>query len=552
MRHANHAMRLLASIALAGALVSAATTAAGPAQRKARTTICSRCSGDWQKLEQPTLLEGAPDYTAAAIAKRQAGLAQYQARLAAIDDSAWPLEQKIDYELVRAQMNGLDFDIRVLRPWERDPAFYQSVRTEQSDTPAHEGPVHHALIELWQYTFPLSKPDAARLAAQLRTIPPLLSQARANLTGNAHDLWVTGTGTMQQQVADLADLAGEDVRVGPGTEAGDRVRVARHRRIRDLAPGPGSVEDRAVRYRQGGVQLGAAQRLPRADDLGRRGDAAQARTGSCARVAALRGATQSRPAAAVQRPRAPTNTRSAPTMPSRKYMAFLRKQDILGVEDYLEPAMRVHINPYSPPETRNFFAIASHYEPITLFAHFYHWFDHAWMEHKPNASPIRREALLYNVWDNRSEGMATAMEEIVLHAGYYDDNPRAREIVWIMLAQRCARGLASLYAQANLFDLQQAKAFQVEWTPRGWMRPDLDLLGFEQQLYLRQPGYGSSYVTGKYLIEQTIQQRSHQLGDAFTLRRFFDEFNAAGMMPVSLIDWQLTGHAPPFVNPARK
>jgi uncharacterized protein (DUF885 family) len=133
------------------------------------------------------------------------------------------------------------------------------------------------------------------------------------------------------------------------------------------------------------------------------------------------------------------------------------------------------------------------------------------------------------------------MEELILHAGYYDDNPRAREIVWIMLAQRCARGLASLYAQANLFDLQQAKAFQVEWTPRGWMRPDLDLLGFEQQLYLRQPGYGTSYVTGKHLVDNLIKSRSHQLGEAFTLRRFFDEFNAAGMMPVSLIHWQLTG-----------
>ena len=145
------------------------------------------------------------------------------------------------------------------------------------------------------------------------------------------------------------------------------------------------------------------------------------------------------------------------------------------------------------------------------------------------------------MWDNRAEGMATAMEELVLHAGYYDDNPRAREIVWIMLAQRCARGLASLYAQANEFDIKQAKAFQVEWTPRGWMRPDLDLLGFEQQLYLRQPGYGTSYVTGKYLIEELIKNRSHQLGNAFTLRRFFDEFNGAGLIPVSLISWQLTG-----------
>ena len=134
----------------------------------------------------------------------------------------------------------------------------------------------------------------------------------------------------------------------------------------------------------------------------------------------------------------------------------------------------------------------------------------------PNASPIRRGALLSNIWDTRSEGMATAMEELILRAGYYDDNPRAREIVYIMLAQRCARGLASLYAQANEFDLAKAKAFQVEWTPRGWMRPDLDLLGFEQQLYLRQPGYGSSYVTGKDLIDELIKDRAHQLGKEFT------------------------------------
>jgi Bacterial protein of unknown function (DUF885) len=224
-----------------------------------------------------------------------------------------------------------------------------------------------------------------------------------------------------------------------------------------------------------------------------------------------------------------------------KYMAFLKSRNVFEVADYLEPALRAHIDPFVPIETRNFFSIASHYEPMTLYAHFQHWFDHAWMKQVPHPSPIRRQAWLYNVWDSRAEGMATAMEEIILHAGYYDDNPRAREIVWIMLAQRCARGLASLYAQANEFDIKKAKAFQVEWTPRGWMRPDLDLLGFEQQLYLRQPGYGTSYVTGKYLIDEVMKDRAQQLGKEFSLRRFFDEFNGAGMIPVSLIHWQMTG-----------
>ena len=116
---------------------------------------------------------------------------------------------------------------------------------------------------------------------------------------------------------------------------------------------------------------------------------------------------------------------------------------------------------------------------MTLFAHFYHWFDHAWMKNAPHASPIRRGATPFNIWSTRAEGTATAMEELILHAGYYDDNPRAREIVWIMLAQRCARGLASLYAQANEFDLKAAK---VRFNGRrGGMRR-IGLSGFEQQL----------------------------------------------------------------------
>lgn len=110
-----------------------------------------------------------------------------------------------------------------------------------------------------------------------------------------------------------------------------------------------------------------------------------------------------------------------------------------------------------------------------------------------------------------------------------------------MPAQRAARGLGSLYVHANEFTMKEARDFHVRWTPRGWMREDLDLLGFEQLLYLRQPGYGTSYITGKYLIEELLRERSEQLGDDFTLKRFFAEVDDAGVIPVSLIRWQLTG-----------
>ena len=491
-------------------------------------------------FERPPVREGAPDYSASTVADRRSNLAAFQKRLAALDPASWPVDQQVDHALVRALISGLDFDLRVLKPWERDPAFYKSLWTGQSDTPAHEGPTHHAVVELWTYTFPLSNADQAKLASELRTIPPLLAQARGNLTGNARDLWVTGTGTMAQQAADLEALAS---RV---PEAGGELKGA-IRAARDATRGFVTWLEGQASSKTGPSGIGKADYnwslrhvhlvpLTWDDEVAiLKRELARAHASLELEEHRNRSLPPLTAAATAEEYRQRAN--DAVT----KYMAFLKDKDILTVQDYLDPALREHIGRFVPLERRNFFGIASHYEPMTLFSHFYHWFDHAWMKRAPHPSPIRRGATHFNLWDSRSEGMATAMEEIILHAGYYDDNPRAREIVWIMLAQRCARGLASLYAQANQFDIKQAKAFQVEWTPRGWMRPDLDLLGFEQQLYLRQPGYGTSYVIGKHLIDDLIKDRANQLGDDFTLRRFFDEFNAAGIIPVSLIRLQLIG-----------
>src|SRR5678815_148771 len=90
---------------------------------------------EWRAFERPALREGAPDYTTAAMARKRADLRNWQARLQSIDTTGWSTEQQIDWHLVRAEMNGLDFHLRVLKPWERDPAYYVTVWPEQSDTP---------------------------------------------------------------------------------------------------------------------------------------------------------------------------------------------------------------------------------------------------------------------------------------------------------------------------------------------------------------------------------------------------------------------------------
>jgi hypothetical protein len=503
---------------------------------------------DWRAFEQPPLRDGAPDYTAATFARRHGELRTYRARLAAIDPGSWPIAQQVDHEIVRAEMNGFDFHVRVLQPWTRDPAFYNTVWTEQSDTPAHEGPTHHGLVELWTYSFPLSAEAEARLARELRVIPPLLAQARVNLTGNARDLWVAGIDTIKGQGKALRDLDGRTAAAGPALRsaigaAGEATSsfIAWLEKEAPSKTGPSGIGKAHYDWSLRNVHLVPLSWEDEVAIL----EKELARAHTALRLEEQRNRHLPQLTAADSPAEYQRRAQGAVT----RFMAFLEKNDIKAIQSYMDPALRAQIGQFVPEESRNFFAIAAHHDPLTLYTHFYHWWDLAEMREDPHASPIRRGPLLYNIWDSRAEGMATAMEELMLHAGLFDDNPRAREIVWIMLAQRAARGLGSLHAHSNQFTMKQAADFHVKWTPRGWMREDLDLLGFEQHLYLRQPGYGTSYLTGKFMIERLFANRSRALGKELTIKRFFAELDQVGLIPVSLISWQLTGEREPFGLP---
>jgi hypothetical protein len=229
---------------------------------------------------------------------------------------------------------------------------------------------------------------------------------------------------------------------------------------------------------------------------------------------------------------------------SRQMVRWFEEEEVLPMRDYMLEELVSHLPGYQPEQERNFFMIGIHYDPRPIFSHFYHWFDLAEVRDYPHPSPIRRDALLYNIFDSKNEGIATGVEEIFMHAGLYEETPRSREIVWIMLAQRAARGLGSLDAHANVKTMAEAGTVHVEWTPRGWMSNEPELLAFEQHLYLRQPGYGTSYVTGKYLIEQVLAARTKQMaerGETYTLKNFFREMRDVGNIPTALVHWELTG-----------
>ena len=501
---------------------------------------------DWRDFEDPPRLNGAPDYTADRFKKDHRAFKDLQDRLTQIPIDDWPIPAQVDWHIVRAEMNGYDFNYRVLQPWVRDPAYYQTIWMHQSDVPAHEGPTNHATLEFWTYQFPLTHDEEKRLTNDLKVIPPFLDQARGNLTGNARDLWVAGIENFKQQVVDLNKIAEklklskDQVALSVSLENAMAATKDFIIWLEEQAPdktGPSGIGKENYTWYQQNVHL-----LPLTwEDEVRLLQRELDRAWTSLKLEEQNNMDLPLMSAA----NTPEEFAQLTEQGVQRFMNFLSDKEIMPIKPNMEPALREHMGQFVPADQRNFFAIGMHYDPLPLYSHFIHWFDLAQVRDEPHESPIRRGALLYNIFDSKNEGIATGVEEMFMHAGLYEDSPRSREIIWIMIAQRAARGLGSLYAHANEMTMAEAGQVHVKWTPRGWMKREPHLLQFEQHLYLRQPGYGTCYITGKYLIEKLVTEWAKQLEEQekpFVMKDFFRAFNDAGNIPVELVRWQMTGN----------
>jgi len=501
---------------------------------------------DWREFEDPPLLNGAPDYTPERFAKDHQIFQRLEKRLNKIKIGDWPTACQVDWHIVRAEMNGYDFNYRVLKPWVRDPAYYQTVWMDQSDVPAHEGPTNHATLEFWTYQFPISSDEENRLSKDLKVIPPLLKQARENLTGNARDLWIAGIENIKGQTRDLDRIAENIMSSNPQPELTAALKDAQKATVdftgwlEKQAPdktGPSGIGKENYTWYQQNVHLLPLTWEEEVQLLQRELD----RAWSSLKLEEHR----NRDLPPMKAANTPEEFARLTENGVQRFMNFLKEKEIMPIKPNMEPALREHMGEFVPEDKRNFFLIGMHYDPVPLYSHFIHWFDLAQIRDEPHESPIRRGPLLYNIFDSKNEGIATGVEEMFMHAGLYENSPRSREIVWIMIAQRAARGLGSLYAHANEMTMAEAGQVHVKWTPRGWMKREPHLLQFEQHLYLRQPGYGTCYITGKYLIERLLTEWSEQLeekGKPFVMKDFFQIFNDAGNIPVELVRWEMTGN----------
>lgn len=498
---------------------------------------------EFREFVPPKKVDGVPDYSQGAMEQQHRELETYMERLKAIDDSAWPIEERVNYMLVLAEMRGLDFQHRVIRPWARDPAFY-------STTDLGFGPKMHGAIHL--PSLPIAKnEDVKTLASQLKAVPDALQQARANLVDARGDLARLGIAQKEVEINVYGQFAMDAEKHHPSlVQPAKEAQAAAQRfklwleEIEGDLPDHGGVGRENYDWYLKNVLLFPYD-VNAIEIISEREYQRQ--------VAFLKiEEHRNRDIPMIE----PVTTRSAFDAKRKEededLLAFLKEGDWMTIPSWLQhdpdegpyvfPADRDPSKPglFDPPLDLHFFFQAEFRDGRPLRAHNLpgHAFDR--LQYQQDNRPIRGEPRLFFINGIRSEGWAFYLEELILQGGMLEDRPKTREIDYILGAKRAARVRPEVKMQSNEWTWADANRSLIERTPK-WMDPGDAVAEFDIELYLRQPGYGVGYYMGKVELESLLAERAMDLGDDFDIKTFHDRFRAAGSIPISLIRWIMTG-----------
>jgi hypothetical protein len=472
-------------------------------------------------------------YDAAAVAARQTEMAKFQERLTDMAVVDWGLAQQVDYLAVRSRFDQVEFRLRVSRPWFRDPGFYadQMLRVTFSE-------------------LPLEGDEEALFLDRLATVAELSQQARVNLT---------------EVAADYADLAIHNLHNADGVGHGFPYRSTPPRgvigwyddlleRAREQQPElvdaiettqrsvvafyDWLVKNRSSMTAPAGVgkdrfdwYLKYVKLMPYNSDqivtLGRR---------ELDRLWSEQALEQHRnrdlPRIEVSDSAEEYEERIAAT--DRKIRDFLVAEDIITIPDYIGD-LDTNVPWIVRPDGPNFWEQVQYRDPTPDHLHAVipgHRFDGVVEDH--NTHPIRGRITS----DGRAEGWAVYLEEAMLNAGLLDDQPRVRELILVFGIFRAARVPADVWLQKNEMTVQDVVDWWVTRVP--WL--DEHVARVDAEIYLRRPpGYGLGYTIGMLQMQSLLAERKRQLRDDFDLKKFHDDFMAAGRLPISLIRWEMTG-----------
>jgi hypothetical protein len=479
---------------------------------------------------------GVPQYGAATITRWQTGLRRLSAQHAAAPTASWPLADRVDHAVVGTQLAAFDFELRVSRPWARDPGHWVDLVAR---TPFAELPATGLARE--------------RLLKELRAVPGIMAEAPRRLVRASSEL--TGVALFHLEQSDEVNQ-GEPRRPRPPAgvlgwyddllgraRTADAALVPDIERARAAIAGfrdwlvvtrPRMTEPAYVGLAHYAWYLRHVRLVPWSVEqvrlIGER-ELARARTLLAIERHRNRAVPELVPAATAEEHE--RRTREAEAW----IRTFTTREQLLTIPADIPPqyetdAFFIDRTPWSGH--RHFWDEITYRDPLNNHIHASipgHRFDGTLQRRHPRA--VRRTSSD----GTRAEGWAFYIEEMYLQAGLLNERPRTRELFYIAQLKRAARIRAELAMQTGEWSLQQAIDFLNAEVPL----MESNLARYDLAIYLRRPAYGMNYTIGKAQMEQLVADRQRQLGDRFALGAFHDAFLGSGGIPISLIRWEMTG-----------
>jgi len=364
-------------------------------------------NNEFDIFQQPETSSGVPDYSAAAMEEKYRELKTYQNRLKAIDPGSWSVPNQVDYHLVRAEMNGYEFQHRVLRPWLIDPGFYNVVIRRY-------GRVGN---------LPLDGDALAGLRERLQSVSAILEQATVNLnsfsdiSGDLGTLAVLSLGDTRASLEALSGrLAGHHPGLAPDVE---RALAAIDDYIGWIEANKSKMTARAgVGKENYNWLLKNVYLFPYTwEDIRTIVELEDNRVRTFQKLEENR----NRNVPAIKPVQSQEEYKASVSNAIDHIMDFIRDEEIFTIDDFLTPddyfgSWHGFDNPW--PEKHDYFFNFSHREPVMEESHEMvgHHFDG--LRSRNDDRPVRGGRRPYKIGTARHEGFAFALEEqAILTAG---------------------------------------------------------------------------------------------------------------------------------------
>jgi len=507
-------------------------------------------------LQEPILNNGVPDYSVEAMARQYSDLKDLKMQLILIDTSGWTVSNRVDYHLVKGEMAAFEFHHRTLKPWSRDPGFY-SFRSGDAGASMN---VEHLMRPLYDIEVPLSEKKQDDIKTLLEIVPEIFSQARKNLTNGSYDLAELAIRNGKNEaeiflrIAD--DLGGHHPALSADAEraAKEIIRfgdwLAGKKHTMEKLAGSGK-EDYSWWMKN--VQFSPWGWEESNDIIQREYD----RIMTFLKLEEQR--NKDLPALKVAMNRKEYETSLFYAL--NHVVDFLRESDMMTINEWVNPSDYTGFKNLDEldkilekaeksddeflPENSSIDTKVRQREILPGETHEYigHMLDYQ-RQDRLDLSPIHKAERRFNMGSMRTEGWAVALEELLMQAGVLDERPqKGREMEYLMNASHMSLAIPDMKMHANEINLTEARQLCAEIMPRGWSQENEDMVWFEMQSNLRNPGgFHSNVVTGKAYFLKLFRERAVQLGDKFVIKDFIDEFLSYGIIPMPLIRWEMTGY----------